>query len=232
LSWPAFPTLLFLSFLAMLLALAAASLWLRPSHPEGLPDDPALLATAGLPDRTLGVLTGELRFEAAALGGAPARQANDADALERARSAEGLLERWSRAHPAEPRVRAALGALALVRNDHATAARRYREACERAPRYSEGRLGWGVALALEAAHTSDPWPRRALVLRAIAQFAAVDPGHPEYRAALYNRARLLAEANRTADAGAFARHYLALEPEGAWAERLRADLLAGAAARP
>jgi tetratricopeptide (TPR) repeat protein len=225
LSWPAFPTLLFLSFLAMLLALAVASQWLRPSHPEGLPDDPALLATAGLPDRSLGVLAGDLRYVAAALGGAPARQANDAASIERARAAERLLERWTRTHPAEPRVRAALGALALVRNDPAAAARRYREACERAPHYSEGRLGWGVALALEAERTGDPWQRRALTMRAIAQFAAVDPAHPEYSAALYNRARLLAEVDRTPDARALARHFLRLEPDGPWAERLRTGIL-------
>jgi len=226
LSWPAFPTLLFLSFLAMLLALAGASLWLRPSHPEGLPEDAALLAAAGLPDPSLGVLTGELRYMAAALGGAPARQVNDAASLEHARAAEQALERWTRSHPGEPRVRAALGALALVRHDHESAARRYREACERAPHYSEGRLGWGVALALEAERTSDPWQRRALTLRAIAQFAAVAPEHPEYLAALYNRARLLAEVNRLADARSFARRYLAIEPDGAWAGKLRAERLA------
>jgi len=226
LSWPALPTLLFLTFLVMLLALAATSLWLRPSHPEGLPDDTALLADAGLPDRSLGVLTGELRYTAAAIGGAPERQANDAGTLARAAAAEEALERWTRTHPGEPRVRAALGALALVRHDHATAARRFREACERAPRYGEGRLGWGVALALEASRTSDPWQRRALTLRAIAQFAAVDPSHPEYLPALYNRTRLLAEAERRAEARAFARRYLELEPEGAWAERLRAARLA------
>lgn len=226
LRWPALPALRFLSFLAMLLTLAGLSLWLRPSHPTGLPDDAALLAATGLPDPTLGVATGELRYVSATLGGAPARHANDAAALERVRDAERALERWAREHPLEPRVRAALGALALVRHDHAHAATLYREASERAPHYSEGRLGWGVALALEAERTSEPWPRRALRLRAIAQFAAVDGEHPEYLPALYNRVRLLAEVDRVTEARSFARRYLEREPTGPWADRLRADILA------
>jgi tetratricopeptide (TPR) repeat protein len=227
LSWPALPTLLFLSFLAMLLALAGLSLWLRPARPEGLPADPALLAAAGLPDRSLGVSTGELRYVAAALGGAPGTRTNDAAALARARAAEQALERWTHRHPREPRVRAALGALALVRHDHATASRRFREACERAPHFGEGRLGWGVALALEAQRTSDPWQRRALTLRAIAQFAAVEPDQAESLPALYNRARLLAEVGRLEEARAFATRYLAREAAGPWAERLRRELIEG-----
>ena len=226
LRWPALPALRFLSFLVLLLTLAGLSLWLRPSHPTGLPDDDALLAAARLPDPTLGVSTGELRYVSATLGGAPGRHANDAAALERVRDAERALEQWAREHPLEPRVRAALGTLALVRHDNAGAAARSREASERAPHYSEGRLGWGVALALEAERTSDSWQRRALRLRAIAQFAAVDDEHPEYLPALYNRVRLLAEVDRVAEARTLAQRYLEREPTGPWAERLRADVLA------
>jgi tetratricopeptide (TPR) repeat protein len=201
-------------------------MWLRPDHPRGLPADAALLAEARLPDATLGVLLGALRFEAAAFGGTPADGGNDAAALERVATAERVLERWSRRHPAEPRSRAALGALALVRHDYLTAANRYREACERSPHYGEGRLGWGVALALEAQLTSDPWQRRALALRAIAQFAAVDSADPEYLAALYNRARSLAEVGRLPEARTFAARYVAREPQGRWADELRREQLA------
>jgi len=121
-------------------------------------------------------------------------------------------------------VRAALGALALARHDYTAAATRYREACERAPHYGEGRLGWGVALALDASRTADPWQRRALTLRAIAQFAAVDASLPEYPHALYDRARLLAEVGRATEARTMADRYLALDPSGPWAERLRSEL--------
>ena len=226
LRWPALPTLVFLGFLVVLLLLVGLSMWLRPDHPRGLPEDASLLAEAGLPDVTLGVLLGTLRFEAATFGGAPADGANDAAALERVAAAERVLERWSRRHPAEPRARAALGALALVRHDYLTAANRYREACERSPHYGEGRLGWGVALAREAALTSDPWQRRALDLRAIAQFAAVDPADPVYLPALYNRTRTLAEVGRHEEARTFAARYLARAPEGRWADQLRKELLA------
>lgn len=226
LRWPALPTLLFLVILVLLLVLAGISLGLRPEHPVGLPEDAKLLAEAGLPDASLGVLTAELRFRAAALGGEPAVRGSDAPGLERASAAEHRLRSWTRRHPGEPRVRAALGALALVRHDYATASVRYREACERAPHYGEGRLGWGVALALDAERTSDSWQRRELMLRAIAQFAAVDASEQEYLPALYNRTRLLADVGRHEEATALATRYLSNDSASPWAERLRADLFA------
>jgi len=159
LRWPALPALLFLSFLVALLTLAGISLWMRPARPSGLPDDAALLARAGLPDASLGVLTGEFRFEAAAFAGVPPAASNDAAALARVSAAEHELARWARRHPGEPRVHAALGALALVRHDYPAAAAHYRAACERSPHYGEGRLGWGVALGLEA-RSSPRWTAR------------------------------------------------------------------------
>ena len=218
--WPGWPTLAFLAFMALFLALIAITLVLRPPRPRGLPDDAAMLAATGLPDPSFHVMTGALRFSAAAFGGPPAPGVSAAS-LARAREVELALTRWARSHPREPRIRAALGAMALVRHDYAEAARRYREACERAPHYSEGRLGWGVALGLDAARTSEPWERRARMLHAIAQFAAVDSTEPEYPLALYNRARLLAEVGRAEEARAMARRSLALEPAGPWAQELR-----------
>ena len=139
-------------------------------------------------------------------------------------AAERTLAHWARRHPREPRVRAALGALALARHDYTAAATHYREACERAPHYGEGRLGWGMALALDANRTRDPWLRRALTLRAIAQFAAVDPNDPEYPHALFDRATLLAEEDRRPEALPLARRYLALDPSSPWADKLRSAL--------
>ena len=226
LRWPALPTLVFLGFMAMLLTLAGVSMWLRPAHPSGLPEDARLLASAGLPDDALGVLTAGLRFRAAALGGEPALRTSELSELARAREAEKTLKHWTRRHPGEPRVRAALGALALVRHDYASAATRYREACERSPHYGEGRLGWGVALGLDAERTTDTWQRRELMLRAIAQFAAVDAGEPEYLPALYNRIQLLSEVGRRTEALALAQRYYAIDPASAWSQRLQADLQA------
>ena len=225
LRWPALPALLFLAIMALLLALAGVSLWLRPAHPSGLPDDAPLIAALGLPDAALGVVTPDLRFRAAALGGEPARRPGTALELARAREAERLLGHWATRHPGEPRARAALGALALVRHDYTTAASHYREACERAPHYGEGRLGWGVALALDGQRTNDAWQRRELMLRAIAQFAAVDASEPAYLPALYNRARLLSEVGRRDEALSFARRYQAADPASPWAARLRDELL-------
>ena len=224
LRWPALPALLFLGILAMLLTLAGVTLGLRPEHPQGLPNDPALLARVRLPDPSLGVIAADIRFQAAALGGEGADSPIDFATVARVREAERALSHWTRRHPGEPRVRAALGALALVRHDYTAAEFRYREACERSPHYGEGRLGWGVALALDADRTRDPWLRRALMLRAIAQFAAVDPSDPEYPHALYDRARLLAEVGRTSEARTMADRYLALEATGPWADQLRREL--------
>ena len=227
LRWPALPALVFLGLMAGLLVVVALATWLRPDHPQGLPGDAALLATVRLPDASLGVIAPELRFRAAALGGDAANHVNDAAELARVSEAEHVLAHWSRRHPGEPRVRAALGALALVRHDYAAAATHYREACERAPHYGEGRLGWGLALALDAARTGDAWLRRALMLRAIAQFAAVDRSDPEYPHALYNRAWLLAEVGRMNEARSMAERYLAIEPAGPWADQLRREIGVG-----
>lgn len=213
LRWPWLSTLLFLVMLAGLLAVAAASLWVRPSHPRGLPGDAALATAAGLPDPGLGVLSDGLRVRAAVFGGEPRAHASDAAALARAAHAESVLTLWSSGHASDARGHAALGALALVRHDHAEAAVHFRRACDLAPHHGEARLGWGVALALQSELASDPARRRALLLAAIAQFAAVDASdEDEWRAALLNRARLLETAGRNAEAQAVRRRLAAGAP--------------------
>ena len=60
-----------------------------------------------------------------------------------------------------------------------------------------------------------------LLLRAIAQFAAVRRTAVERRDADYNRAALLAEVGRIPEARRAAAAYLAADPASEWAERLR-----------
>ena len=231
LRWPLLPALLFMLDLAALLALAIVTLVVPPRHPRGLCDDPRARAAADSLAGRVPVATGELRFSAAVLGGEPADHAPDTAELARVAAARPLLVAALRAHAGDPRAQAALAAADLVRHDEAAAVRRYRAACERAPRYGEGRLGLGVALALWAERTPDVWQARALRLEAIAQFAAVDPADAEYRPALYDRARVLLRVGRAAEAGRWARRYLALEPAGPWAERLRAGMAGVGGAR-
>ena len=52
----------------------------------------------------------------------------------------------------------------------------------------------------------------------------MDATLPEYPHALYDRARLLAEVGRSTEARAMADCYLALDPSGPWADRLRSEL--------
>jgi hypothetical protein len=63
--------------------------------------------------------------------------------------------------------------------------------------------------------------QRALLLQAVAQFAAVEAGDPADQAALFNRALLLAWVGRREEARRVAGSYLARDGSSAWAERLR-----------
>lgn len=220
LSLPPLSTVAFLAALAVLLAMGLASLVAKPRHPGGLPDDADALAAAAEVTGRVSVATNELRWSAAVLGGEPSRHAADADMLRRAANARTRLELSARRHAADPRPLAALAALDMAAHDYVRAARRYRRACELAPRYGEGRLGAGVALALEADRTPDPWQSRALRLQAIAQFAMVDPSEREHALALYDRVRLLREVGRTPEADHYAGRYRALDDTSHWARSL------------
>jgi hypothetical protein len=117
-----------------------------------------------------------------------------------------------------------VAALDLAAHDYARAAGRYRRACELAPHYGEGRLGAGVALALAADVTPDPWQSRALRLQAIAEFAMVDSVDLEYPMALFDRALLLHATDRPGEAAFYAARYFALDRAGAHAGALRRAL--------
>jgi hypothetical protein len=132
------------------------------------------------------------------------------------------LEAAHRRHRNDPRSLAALAALDMATRNYARAASRYRRACELAPHYGEARLGAGVALAVTADHTPEPWQARALRLQAVAQFAMVDSLDTEFPLALYDRALVLADVGRTTEGAFYAARYLAREPEGPHAQAIMA----------
>jgi hypothetical protein len=221
LKWRLLPTLLFIALLTLLAVATVASLVLRPQHPAGLPDDPdARRAATALAGR-VALPVGPLRVRAAVLGGEPASGAPGTWALSLGESARPALEAARRRHPRDPRALAALGALDLMAARWAQAADRYRQACELAPHYGEGRLGAGVALACDADNTHDAWRARGLRLQAIAQFAQVDSLDAEYPLALFDRAFTLRFVDRPREAAFYARRYLARDDTSAWARALR-----------
>jgi tetratricopeptide (TPR) repeat protein len=220
LKWRVLPSLLFMLALAVLTTLGVVSLVMKPRHPHGLPDDPDARAASAVLAGRVTVATNALRFSAAVLGGESRNRAADAGMLVLAASARPALETVHRRQPNDPRALAALAALDLLRHDYGRAAARYRRACELAPHYAEGRLGAGVALALEADRTPDPWQSRALRLQAIAQFAMVDSLDAEYPLALYDRSLVLADAGRTEEAAFWAARYRAIDDTSRWGGRL------------
>ncbi|MEO5989745.1 MAG: hypothetical protein ABIU54_13135, partial [Candidatus Eisenbacteria bacterium] len=199
--WRGWPILLFITNLTLLLVAAIVSITMEPKRPRGLSDDAAARVVRDVVGRRIAVSTGPLRWQAAILGGAPIENRSpDAAMIARVTEARSSLEQVAQRHRRDPRAQAAIAAMELAVHDHAGAAHRYRAACERAPHYGEGRLGLGVALALLADRTPEMWQARQLRLEAIAQFAAVDPNDSLYHDALYDRALLLAEIGRRAEA--------------------------------
>jgi len=221
LRWRVLPTIVFVAALTSLLVLAVVSLVMPKRHPRGLPDDPAAIAAAAEVSGRVSVATNELRWRAALLGGEPVNDAPDRAMLDRVRAAR---ERLGGARDRDDaRVLAALAALDLAEHDYPHALARYRRACERAPHFGEGRLGAGVALALEADRTAEPLEARALRMQAVAQFAMVDSLDEEYGLALGNRARVLRELGREPEAKFWAARAAAFEPASPWTEALRRD---------
>ncbi len=219
LRWRILPTIMFIAALTGLLVLAVVSLVVPKRHPHGLPDVPEIRAAAAELAGRVSVRTDVLRWRSAVLGGEPENRPLDATMLERVAAARDRLE--SVGHGGDARVLAARAALDLVLHDYSRAVSRYRRACELAPHYGEGRLGAGVALALEAVHTSEPWQARALRLQAVAQFAMVDSLDQEYTAALYDRAHVLRDVGREVEARFWARRAVAADPTSKWSAELR-----------
>lgn len=221
-NWRLAGMLTFLGVLAALAVLAILAL-LAPIHSvTGLPDDPRVRAARDAVAGRVRVPTGDLRFESALLGGAPAARIGPAERAAIAR-ANRLLESARLAAIADSRIPAFQGHLALALRRYPDAERLYRQAIDLSAHTSEARLGLGIVLALEAEHTRDQRDAHALELMAIAQFAAVRRDAPEHAAALYDRALLLARVGRMAEARRFAREYQAADSTSAWAERLRRE---------
>lgn len=221
LRWRVLPTVVFIAALVALLAMAVVSLVMPKQHPRGLPDDPAAAAAAAEVSGRVSVATNDMRWRSALLGGEPANDSPDGAMLARVRAAREHLAGVKR--PDDARVLAALAALDLAEHDYPHAIGRYRRACELAPHFGEGRLGAGVALALEADRTAEPFEARSLRLQAVAQFAMVDSLDEEYAHALGNRARVLRELGREREARFWAARAAAFEPAGPGAAALRRD---------
>lgn len=222
---PVFPVVL-----AVLLALAILSAWVPTREVEGLPADPSARAAHDLLWDRVTLPAGGLRFGSAFLGDSAASPRPASPDPARIEQARGLLERAHRAHPFEPRVVAALGHLELAERRLSRAERLYQSAIDLRSHCTEARLGMGVALAVEADGTGDLFARRGLQLRALAQFLTIGPGSERAREALYDRAVLEERVGRHRDALESAREYLARDPRGPWADRLRAALALHAAA--
>ncbi len=220
LRWRVLPTVLFVASLVTLGTLGVVAILVRPARPRGVPDDPEARRAAAVLAGRVAVATNALRFRSALLGGEVPNRSPSGGMLQLAAAARPALEGAWRRHRGDARALAALAALDLMEHDYRRAATRYRRACELAPHYGEGRLGAGVALALEADRTPDAWQARALRLQAIAQFAMVDSLQEEYAAALFDRATSLADVGRDREAAFWAARYRAFDDTSAWSRRL------------
>ena len=222
LRWRLVPLLIFLAMMIGLAAVAAVSL-LTPRHPvTGIPGDPDARAAFARVRGQAPPGMGGLRFRSELTGEAAPRVSQPAAAA--AEEADALLARAEARHLLDPRLAAARAHLDLARRRFEHAERGYRRALLLSPYYGEARLGLGLALALDAEREANPLEQRSLRLQAIAQFAAVPANDPVHAHALYDRAVLLAEVGRRAEAERHAREYLRGDGESAWAESLGARL--------
>jgi tetratricopeptide (TPR) repeat protein len=215
----------FLGLMIGLAVVAIASLVVTPRVIDGVPADADAREAWAIvaPGLHAGLL--HLRLDSAiGVSSTPGAGLSAGD-LRRAERAEPLLLRALRRHPNDPRIATALGHLDLVRQRPRHAARFYFAAVDLAPHHDEARLGLGVALARLAALEPDPIRQRRFQLRAIAQLAAVRKSSPVRSDADWDRARLLAEVGRLAEARRVAAEYLAVDGASAWAAELRKQVL-------
>jgi hypothetical protein len=199
---------------------ALASLLTSPRIRTGVPDDDDARAAWAMVAPGLRLAPLDLRFESEIGVSSRPGERVTAEQLHRAEVAETLLLRALRRHPTDPRLHTAIGHLDLVRQRPNHAASRYQAAIDLAAHHDEARLGLGVALARLAEVEPDPIRRRRLQLRAIAQLIAVRPGARARVPADFDRAMLLAEVGRMAEARRAAHDYLMRDPSQPWAGRL------------
>ena len=206
-SAPPWPRTALLGFAAMLISLTTVATvsWLSPVRIlTGLPDDPDVAAARAVVGDGVVVGSGNLHFASslgvASSGAEPVTELAVADRAQRCARAEARLRIAEQRFPNDARIPAALGHLALATDRMEVAERRYRRAIDLAPSYGEARLGLGMALALRAGTTINVSLARALILRAIAQFAAVPDHDPSHGLALANRVVLLRRIGRGAEA--------------------------------
>jgi len=214
----------FLGLMLGLAAVALASLLIPPRVLDGVPDDPD--ARAAWATVAPGVEAGLLDLRLDGSIGVTSRLGGGVRAadLRRAERAESLLLVALRRNPGDPRIHTAIGQLDLVRQRPNHAARSFQSAIDLAAHHDEARLGLGVTLARLATLDPDPFRERRLELRAIAQFAAVRKTSAVRRDADYDRALLLAEVGRTAEAKKIAAEYFTYDLGSPWAARLEARL--------
>lgn len=210
-----------------LAVMAAVSLLVPPRRVAGLPADPDIRAVAAALQGRLPLRAAGLRFRSALAGEASPDAVFGAAEARLADQAAATLARAARWR-GDPRLEVALGHLDLARLRFFQAEQRYRAVTGGGLDAPEARLGLGVALALEARVERDVLRARGIRLEAIAQLVAVARDDPAHAVALYDRALLLAELGRGAEAEAVAREYLALDPSEPWAGRLRRALAAAA----
>jgi len=227
LKWGFIPIVVFAAWMVLLAVMAALSLLRTPAPTTGLPADADVVAARSLVAGRFPPTPGPFLFRATLLGDPAPAGTLALETLQRAARAESLLERAARRHPLDGRVPAALASLDLARGTYARAAHRYQRALDLAPHYPEARLGLGAALALAAESQANPLERRGERLKAIAQFAAVEPGQAGDREALYDRAWLEVEVGRRDEAHAAALRYFAADSTSAAAHALTVQLASG-----
>jgi hypothetical protein len=224
LHWRVLAIAAFIALMVVLAVVAAVSVLVPPRLVAGLPDDPDVTAASALLRAGLPMRTGALRFRSTLTGEAAPGAVFGADEARRAGRAALLLERARARRRGDPRLEVALAHLDLARQRYVPAEHRYRAVNDRGVDSPEARLGLGVALALQAEAERDPLRTRALRLEAIAQFAAVDPRDATLEPALYDRALLLDQVGRRAEALRVMREYAARDSVSPWAGRLKQAL--------
>jgi len=211
----------FLALMITFAVMAAISVLVPARLVTGLPDDPEMAAVRADLRGLLPMRAGELRFRSALAGEAPPGAVFDAGTAARVERARPQVERVRDRRRGDTRLEVALAHLDLALQRYLRAETRYRAVTDRGADVPEAHLGLGVALALQAAAETDQLRAHALRLEAIGQLTAVNRRDEAYEPALYDRALLLEEVGRRAEAARCAREHLALDPTGPWAARMQ-----------